>query len=216
MGLIQKIKGISQRKSLDQNSLPDLKQNSVYSTCADLPLYNWIELCVTGDLKWLVKSGEPTDLSEAYLALADEYSEVAKDPQALHTLTLKKQIAILNNKLVCIQLAVDHLQTVRNEEVIAILRKDLGFASLNYADLEKDLPRTINLAKSMYAKLQILEKQLGEQVKKSGGEVTREGYYSELAIIGKWAGFQIQPKKYSVMEYIVLKNAFKAAESNGR
>jgi len=205
-----------QQKSLDQNLSAVSATNSVYSTCADLPLYNWIELCVTGDLKWLVKDGEPTDLSEAYLAIADEYSEVAKDPQALHTLTLKKQIAILNNKLVCIQLAVDHLQTVRNEEVIAILRKDLGFASLNYADLEKDLPRTINLAKSMYAKLQILEKQLGEQVKKPGGEVTREGYYREIQIIADWAKIHISPKKYSVMEYIVLKNAFKGAENGGK
>jgi hypothetical protein len=190
--------------------------NLVYSSCAELPLFNWIELCVTGDLKWLAKSGEPDNLSETYLAIADEYSEVSKDQNATHMLSLKKQIAILNNKLVCTHLAVEHLRTIRNEEVISILRNNLGFASLKYDNLDKDLDRTVSLSKSMLAKLQVLEKQLQEQANKKGGEITREAYYSEVAIISKWLGFQIQPKNYSLLEYIVAKNAFKAAESNGR
>ena len=175
-----------------------------------MPLYNWIELCVTGDLKWLVKEGTPDGLTETYLNIADEYAEVSKDEKSGRILRLKIQIATLNNRLICIESAVQFLSVVRSDEVIDILRTKYGFYSLKYDNLDVDLRRTLSIAKRDYVKLKMAEDDLSKLVNSGGGEIKREDFYSELAVLGKWANMQISPKNYTVMEYIVLKNAFKA------
>lgn len=185
-----------------------------YQSCAELPLYNWIELCVTGDLKWLIKEGTPENLTDTYLNIADEYAELSKDEKAGRVLRLKIQIATLNNKLICIESACNFLSVTRNEEVIDILRNKLGFISLKYDNLDVDLAKTISIAKSDHVRLKKAEKSLSDMLANGGGEIKREDFYTELAVLSKWANRQISPHTHSLMEYIVLKNAFKA--DNGR
>lgn len=197
--------------------MTNLEQPSghIYQSCSELPLYNWIELCVTGELKWLIREGNPTDLAEAYLKIADEYAEVSKDEKAGRVLRLKIQIATLNNKLICIESAVNFLAIQRNDEVINILRTQYGFNSLKYDNLDEDLRKTISKAKTDHVKLKTLENQLNQLVSSGGGTIKREDFYSELAILGKWAGRQISAQTHTVMEYLELKKLFKADKNGG-
>lgn len=197
--LLQKIKLTSQPKSLDQNSLPNLK---LRSGCSEITLFEWIEFCVIGKGDF------------DHEAVVDEYAEVSKDTRLNQQLKLKIKIATLNNRLIMVQMCVDHLAITDNPQVVDFLRNKLGFHNIKYDNLEADLQKTIKLVKSDLVKLQIAESELQKLNANSGKAATREDYYNELGILEKWAGFSINPKEYSLMQYLVLRNLYKA--ENGR
>lgn len=198
-GLLSRTRNTSPTKSLDQKSLPNLKSRS---GCSEITLYEWIEFCVTG-------VGE-FDHEE----VIDEYAQVSKDAKLNQSLRLKIKIATLNNRLIMVQMCVDHLSITDNHAVVDFLRNKLGFHDIKFDNLEKDLQRVVNKAKSDLVKLKVAEAELTKLQQADGKTATREDYYQELGILEKWAGFSINPKEYSLMQYLVLRNLYKA--ENGR
>lgn len=197
--LMRKTKDTSQTKYLDQKSLPNSK---IRSGCSEISLFEWIEFCVTGigdfDHEWVI----------------DEYAEVSKDAKLNQSLRLKIKIATLNNRLIMIEMCVHHIAIVDHPEVVDFLRNKLGFHDIKFDNLEKDLQRVLNKAKSDLVKLKVAEAELEKLNADKGKAATREDYYNELGILEKWAGFSINPKEYSLMQYLVLRNLYKA--ENGR
>lgn len=168
------------------------------SGCSEISLYEWIEFCVTGVGDFDAES------------VIDEYAEVSKDARLNQQLKLKVRIATLNNRLIMVEMCVQHIAIVDHPEVVDFLRNKLGFHDIKFDNLEKDLQRVINKAKSDLVKLKVAEGELDKLNKSDTKAAKREDYYSEIAILEKWAGFSINPKEYSLMQYLVLRNLYKA------
>lgn len=185
----------------------------LYTDLSDLPLYNWIEIATSNNLKWLIKSGPvPDDLTEHYNELLAEYQSLVKDTKSAHEHNIKVTYAKLANRIDHITIAVNALRIERHEDLIRILRKQLGFDRLTYDDLEHDLKLTENYLKMDIVKFEQAKNQLDKIVKSAEHEgVNSKGsFYEQITSLSKWIGFGINPKETSVMEYVSYLNMLDA------
>lgn len=185
----------------------------LYTDLSDLPLYNWIELAVSGNHKWLVKAGAvPEDISEHYNELLQEYQSLVKDSKSQHEHNIKVTYAKLANRIDHIQIAVNALRIERDEDLIRILRtpqpEGLGFERLTYDDLSRDIDLTENYLKMDVIKFEQAKVQL-EKIMKSAeheGVNSKGGFYEQVTSLSKWLQFGINPKETSVIQYICYLN----------
>lgn len=190
----------------------------LYTDLSDLPLYNWIELACTSNLKWLVKSGPiPLDLSDHYASLLAEYQILVKDTKSDIEHKTRVTYARLANRIDHITVAVNTLRIERDEELIRILQTPqpdgLGFERLSYDDLERDLKLTENYLKMDIVKFEQAKNQLGKMVKaaeSSGAGNSKGVFYEQITSLSKWLQFGINPKECSVMQYISYLNMLDA------
>lgn len=185
----------------------------LYTDLSDLPLYNWIEVAVSNNLKWLVKSGPiPDDLTDHYQSLLTEYQLLVKDTKTDVEHKIKVTYARLANRIDHIQIAVNALRIERDEDIIRILQTPqpdgLGFERLTYEDLEKDLKLTENYLKMDIVKFEQAKNQLDKIIKVSGdsGVNSKQMMYEQIGSLSKWLTFNINPKDTSVMQYITFLN----------
>ena len=192
---------------------PDLVLNEAYTSCFELPLYNWIEALITKDFgTWLVKSGKFTSdqLSEIYTKICDEYREITHDTDSNYLFDLQKQIFDTDKKYLLVLAIVNQLKIHRNEELISILKNDFNFA-FDYVDLAKDLEKTIRKAKGWLITLKLTENEFVELNGRSAAkEASRMDFIEQLAVLSEFQGYQIKPKETTVAEYVAIYNRFKA------
>jgi len=190
------------------------KQRGLYfDSCTELPLYNLIKIIVTKDLKWLIKEGNPTNLETAWANIYSEYCEISGDQTGGYVLDLSKEISYLTNRLTHVQKLVDMLLIRRNEDWISILQNELGF-KFSYSDLEKDLKRTVTLAKSDLVKLQKKQSEY-DSLNKPGKETTEQDYTKTLQVLSKFQGYQVRAKDITVSEYVEMIKDYNS-QDNGR
>jgi hypothetical protein len=187
----------------------------LYTDLSDLPLYNWIETAVSGNLKWLVKSGPiPDDLEAHYSELLAEYQSLVKDAKSSNDHSLKVTYALLANRIDHVNIALNALRMGRDADIIRILQTPhpdgLGFERLTYDDLEKDIKLTENFLRMDMVKLNQAKAQL-EKIFKTAGDtdgVNSKGmFYEQITSLSKWLQFGINPKETSVIQYISYLNA---------
>jgi len=198
---------------------PTRPETILYTDLSDLPLYNWIELATSQNLKWLVKSGPmPDDLSDHYQSLLTEYQILVKDTKSDIEHKTRVTYAKLANRIDHIQIAVNALRMHgRDTELIRILQTPqpdgLGFERLKYDDLEKDLKLTENYLKMDIVKFEQAKNQLDKMVKaaETNGTVNSKAqFYEQITSLSKWLQFGINPKETSVMQYISYLNMLDA------
>lgn len=205
MSFIPNLKNILQKK-------PALNSGSCFRDCSEMPLYNWVKLCISGDLQWIVKEGSPDNIETHYEALYNEFLTINKDPSTDYIFNIRKELHTLNAEIFIIESIVSFLRNTRNEELINILKNPPFNFRLAYKDLDKDLDRTLSLAKARIGKLKLKESQYLELQKKESGKATTEAdWYENIQYVGQWLGYQINTKKTSVLEYVVNLNSFKEA-----
>jgi hypothetical protein len=187
----------------------------LFQDLSDLPLYNWIETAVSGNLKWLVKSGPiPDDLETHYSTLLSEYQSLVKDAKTSNDHSLKVTYALLANRIDHVNIALNALRIGRDADIIRILQTPppdgLGFSRLTYDDLEKDIKLTENFLRMDMVKLNQAKAQL-EKIFKTAGDtegVNSKGmFYEQIVSLSKWLQFGINPKETSVIQYISYLNA---------
>jgi hypothetical protein len=189
----------------------------LFDDLSDLPLYNWIELAVSQNMKWLVKSGPvPEDLSDHYQELLSEYQIIVKDTKSDIEHKTRVTYAKLANRIDHITIAIGALRIERDEDIIRILQTPqpdgLGFERLTYDDLERDLRLTENYLKMDIVKFEQAKNQLDKMVKaaESNGGNSKGQFYEQITSLSKWLQFGINPKECSVMQYISYLNMLDA------
>lgn len=198
-----------------QNSSNTSKTGLVYKSISDLPLHNFIEITITGDLKWLIIEGEPQDLDEHWANIYSEYDDVVGAGGESKGLSLAKQITMLTNKLTVIKNLIQYLRVKRSERLIELLTADYGF-KFKYTDLQKDLNRTETLLKTDELKLIKLTADY-EKLSESKG-MTREDFTDILVSLSKHLGYMPNKHKITVAEYVSMIKDFKRYNSpkNGK
>jgi hypothetical protein len=198
---------------MTKTQIPELTE--LFQDLSDLPLYNWIETAVSGNLKWLVKSGPiPDDLETHYSELLAEYQSLVKDAKTSNDHSLKVTYALLANRIDHVNIALNALRMGRDADIIRILQtpqpNGLGFSRLTYDDLDKDIKLTENFLRMDMVKLNQAKAQL-EKIFKTAGDtdgVNSKGmFYEQITSLSKWLQFGINPKETSVIQYVSYLNA---------
>lgn len=178
-------------------------EGEAYAECSTLPMYCFIKLCVTGDLKWLIKSGEPQGLDKVAENIQSEYSELSGDTATNKALGLSVQIDYLKNRIKITNDIVRYLSDRQVPELIEEL-KNMGYR-FAFTNLELDLKRTLTASKSDHIKLMKAESDYANLPK--GTKSTEKDWYAKLAQIAKYREITaINPHNITVMEFIVMDN----------
>lgn len=175
-----------------------------FTSCSDLPMFNFIKITTTGDLKWIGKCEDPAKLWEQ---IHSEYTELSGDQQSSRSLELAKQISFITNKINITNTIIQHLATRGNVPELVLELQNMGYR-LKYIDLDKDLQRTISLSKSDHIKLSSLKEQYA---KLATGETTTEFQWVEIlsALAKHRQVMVINPALITVTEYLAMGKEFR-------
>lgn len=194
-----------------------LNSGRVYSSCSDLPLFIFIKVSVTSDLRHLKINGRPSkrQLEEAWENIFEEYTKLSKDTTSSAVLGCMKDIAMLKTKLALIQEIVLKMAN-RPNEGFANLLKGMGFRfDYDPTDHEKymnDLKLTISQSKTYMVRIKDREKDLAD-LKSNGGEVKESDYDDLLGELSKFQGYALNAKEITVATFISVLNRFKKANN---
>jgi len=185
------------------------KLTRMYKTCRELPLWNFVEISETGDLKYLLESNNEKAsnalLKETYDNILDEYYRLSKDDKFNKRNKLKHEIIYFTNKVdgLCslYNILVVGVDLVESDKELAI---DLCNRYRTKFDLES-LDRSISGAKNKLAL---------KQTEYDRGKVDEKADFDEsFVIVQKEYGMQIDKRKTSVSEWVSIVNRIKAKAS---
>lgn len=195
-----------------------------YTSCEDLPLFNWIKLLTTGKLVFLHAESKKTwhkvpDLSEVWESIFNEYTELSKDESSNHVLSMIKNITVINNKLdiiqACVNLLAQSVDIDQLQPTIQVL-KDFGFRySYSKETLQQDLKRTVSSAKTLIIQRSQFEKDY-EKFSEKQEKATEKDYYMLIAQLEKFRGVAIDIKKTNVLSYISYVEQYNNSLKNER
>lgn len=188
-----------------------------YKTCAELPLDNFIEITITGDLQPLIVEGNPTteQLQTAWSEIFMEYSDLAPNVDQTYLLNLTRDIKVIEGKLQIIQSIVNVLSETYLEKPIEILREFGFYFEYTPETLEQDLLNTVTQARSLLVAKQVKE---GEYAKynedNKGKQVTRNDYENILAALSAFQGYNLDSKVLTVSRFVAIFNRYN--KQNGK
>lgn len=152
------------------------------------------------------------NLEDVWEKIHEEYTVLTKDNTFSASFRLVKEVHTLNNKINIIEPIVKHLSIRYVPELFMQLRK-MGF---NHPFTEqsyiKDLKKVVIQRKSMMLRLKQANDELNKLSDKPSD--TKQDYYDMLSVLGKFKGADINPKNYTVMQFISDSNHYKKA--NGK
>jgi len=184
-----------------------MQSRSIYRSCSELPLFNFIKIVVRGEMEYLYsepahRNKSEVELSEVWETIFDEYNELSGNKSSDHILNLIKQVTVINGKLFVITSAVSILENSYSEAMIGVLRRHGFRYSYTPESMQRDLKLTLSSAKKLVIQRQEAERELGELNKSSDGEVKEEDFYKLLRQLSKFNGFHIDAKTTTVLEFL--------------
>lgn len=193
-----------------------------YTSCNELPLYNFIKIVVHDDLSFLYSERRTVfnrniDLQPLWADIFAEYSTISNNTQSKHVFALTKEITVINTKLAIIQNAVNYLAKHYDVRLCDMLRR-MGFMyKYNPDSLMNDLKLTISSAKRLVIRKQEAEDDYSK-LNVSNKKVTENDFYGLVRQLSRFNGFPIDAKKTTVTEFVKDINAFNvenAPKKNG-
>ena len=177
-----------------------------------MPFLNFIELSISGDTNWLIKSGNPQWLEELAEYIQSEYTELSGDKSTNELLQLNAEIAYYEGRIKITKELVAHLRVRRIEGLIDTLRnpepEGLGYPFM-YDDFDTDLRRTELMSKGDEMKL---NRAIGARDEITSGDskkATKKDWFARLAAIDKHRQSPpTNPDNISVLQFIVMDTEF--------
>lgn len=185
-----------------------------YTSCSELPLYNFIKIVVHENLSFLYSEGRTVfnrniDLRPLWEEIYSEYTTISNNTQSKHVFALTKEITVINNKLQIIQNAVNYLAKHYDVRLCDMLRR-MGFMyKFTPESLQNDLKLTVSSAKRMIVRRQEAEADYNK-LNVSDKKVTEDDFYGLIRQLSRFNGFPIDVKKTTVTEFVKDINAFNA------
>lgn len=197
-----------------------------YTSCSDLPLYNFIKIVVFNDLEQLYISKpnifhKKADLISLWDKIFDEYSQLSDNTQNSHMLELLKSIKEIEFKLniisSCLQVlsnCVKHSLNIIDYQLTIETLKSYGFYH-EYSNLTllEDIKRIISGSKTLNIELADLLEEYKKIDTSKESVATEKDFIDEVALVSSFHKIQINTKQISVMEYISYLSLFKKANA---
>lgn len=189
-----------------------------YSSCDELPLYNFIKLATGAGMKWLMinpKSKVPADIQEIWTGILEEYSALCGDQKTAYMLSLSKGIAVLANKLSVIHSLVDTLTDNGHSKELCEVLTEMGFRHPYTPDsITEDLKRVLKAAKMLHFQLiEVQQEQSNLNASDNSADSTEADFYTQILHLSKFLGYKIDPKVTSVMEFAITVDQFNKANT---
>jgi len=179
----------------------------LHTTCGTLKLDKFITCLIEADYSGLVIDGEPTEdqLSEAWVAIYQEYVELMGSGEDNYILVLGAEIERLRFKLLVIEQCITVLGDYYSEELVLILKKmgyDFKFSPDNTDERREDLVKITSLCKSVILKYEEKTEEFNVLSENQTAEpVTRHYFDDVLANLSKFIGSIIYPEQITVSYY---------------
>jgi len=168
-------------------------------------MYNFIKLSVSGDAKWLVKSGTPS--TEAALeAIQSEYTELSGDDSQSEILKASINLEYFTNKL---RIFTDILSVLRVREVpeLCEVLRQMGF-NFEFTDIQSDLNRAETQSKQWIVKINH-SKHILDSRKINSEPPSEKIWYARFDAISKARTIPpIDARNITVMQYIAMDKDF--------
>jgi hypothetical protein len=166
----------------------------------------FIDITVTGDLKYLLISGECDNLTVIWEQIYSEYTEISAGSVSSHGLKLAINIEYYTARIKNIYSIVNYLRIRKVDGLIDEL-KGMGF-NFKFDDLPADLNRV--LIKTKTDEIHLKNAQTQYSSLQGGEKSTKVEWHRKLAQIGKYNQQHYNPALISVMDFVALEKEFKA------
>jgi len=202
-----------------------LKLRKTFTSCSDLPLYNFIKIVVTNDKNWLYSEHKmpwlkSADLESIWENIFNEYSELSNDKHGKAVFSITKTLTVLNGKIWVIEQCLSLLQSVSSvgdvkdyAETIQTL-KSYGF---NYEwlniTLDDDIRKTKSSMKRIVLERNDAQKSYENLQSDNSKQATEADFDILIGQLSKFQGYYIDKKVITVAEYISYIAAFNLANS---
>lgn len=198
--------------------LKGLKRKT-YHNCDDLPLWNFIKLLTTDDLKYLLSDKDwyrmLPDLEDVWERIFMDYTERLNDPSTERTRVLIKRINLLESHITICETSIDLLTRVEDldkyQPTILTLRSLLGvYAPFTSETLPKDLKTCIGKVKLMRMQYKQELSTYRELSKDDEKKASEADFTAQIVALEKYMGIPIDSRNISVAKYISYLSAIKA------
>lgn len=188
--------------------------SQLYTHCDELPLKNFIEIVVTGDLKHLSHSGNVinSESAEVWDALYNDYVQRAGGRMVSDAIRLASQINSLQLRIMAIEKALNALKFEKSKVIIDALG-EIGYKVDETAEgdaYQENIERIRRRAASLGVDL--MQKKAKLQALNAGNDKTKADreYFNKLILaVEKNVGFKILPELVSVGMFCTYLNALK-------
>lgn len=189
-----------------------IKPVKLLCTCGEVKMSVFVQCIVKGDYSGLISQGKPSNeqLNQAWEQLFNEYINLSGDLSVKKLLSLLKEIAILSNRLMLIEMIVSQLAVEHVPGLADQLRK-LGFR-FQYAEgenLMRELELTIAQSKTQLVQLNQAKAELEEMRSTDNKQATAQDFEMQISAIEEFKGVAIDIDTYTVARYCADVNRMK-------
>lgn len=176
-----------------------------YTSCEELPLYNFIRMVVESDYRFILKKPfkeqKDINLSEKWEIVFEEYTVLTGNVSNKALFSLLKDIYGLEIKLRLTYSCIDYLTQWFNQDLCDVL-KSMGYdGEFTIETMEKDLRNTFAEAKRLTLQLRDNETDYNA-TGKNDKEPTAKDFQSLLVHLSKFVGFKLDSKNLTVAEFV--------------
>jgi hypothetical protein len=173
-----------------------------YRECAELPLYNFIKIVVSGDLKWLTKWGIVFGKVEIWNQIFTEYTELNPDKKEDRSVMIIKALNFNSNKLYIIRTCIRLLEANPDNNPVKDILAGNGYRNVD------NLKLLYTQSKHLEVIIRDYQQQLAaiEAEKEKGRDktLTESDFDNTLVALSKHFGFEINSKSITISKYCAL------------
>lgn len=176
----------------------------IYTTCEEIPIYNFFKLMGTNDTKWIVKKEGvlPKNIDEVKEDLFDEYVKLSKDNNVVSMLQKRAYINNCNIKVyICSYILNRVLQGTATDILVAQLKKWQVYVDFT-KDVNQEVRKALQGLKAIKNEVKILEKDLTEETDKEIVSIDKQAVLLSRALDLK---FQIDTKDTTAVQWLTYK-----------
>lgn len=178
--------------------------NRYYRSIKEIPLYNFIEIIETNDLKFLMKHGPGRRKKKIQIweKIFDEYITLTNDKKVNNVFLLARFVTFERFKISLLMILLNSIRKQWNTELAEKINS-LGIRSRITEDtFHRDIIRINGEIKLMVLSLRKKEKELKD--KNKGEQSGRNEWVKLLMDLSKYQGYRINPKKITVYEFCII------------
>lgn len=189
----------------------------IHKSCDTLPLSNFIDILISGNLKRLIVFGwaKPKTLGSVWDKIFQDYTEMTQDSNHKHLLSTVKEYTQLINKIEIVQMLITSLAKRRHLGIIQALKKFGFHHPFTPKSMESDIKLVIAKVKSWVFRANKLYEELNKP-ENTQNQLKRSDFSDLLAELGNFQGYHIDPRKTTVSEYVAVLNRFKKHIEDGK
>lgn len=189
------------------------KSPVVYQSCSELPLYNFIQLAVNNQLKYMLintNDGFSEELLlRAWEKILEEYTASSGNATTKYGLKMSIEMASLETRIDLVGQILAFIELNGADEQLFNVLRESGFRySFSESTLKKDIDRVLTNVKRLIIRHEELKAEMQKALSVNPVEVTEKIWFSQISYVSKFMGFSIDPKTTSTLQYMTYTDLY--------